>query len=352
MDILCLDAAEVERLLELESLLAGLAEAFKALSSGDVSVPPRISAQVPDAGFLAAMPGYVPSMGIAVKLVSVFPRNHDRGMPSHQALIALFDPDTGTPLCVMDGTYITAFRTAAAAALSAKLLAREDARVLAIIGAGVQGAAHLRLLAQIRRFSATRVASRNHQQARRLAAEQPGASAVESFEEAVGGADVVCLSTHSGEPVVHAEWLKPGAHLTSVGYSPPQGELDPQVARRGTSSCKGASPSILRRPVAASWPASTPIPRPRSGSCCWAGGLGAALRTRSPSTSPWGTRSRMRLPRASCTERRWSRAWAGICVYRFIGSLVNFCTQLRPGTRGPIRLFPTAQTSNPSCEPP
>ena len=86
-------------------------------------MPSRISAQVPDAGFLAAMPGYVPNMGIAVKLASVFPRNHDRGMPSHQALIALFDPDTGTPLCVMGGTYITAFRTAAAAALSAKLLA-------------------------------------------------------------------------------------------------------------------------------------------------------------------------------------------------------------------------------------
>ena len=239
MDILCLDAAEVERLLELESLLAALAEAFKALSSGDVSVPPRISAQVPDAGFLAAMPGYVPSMGIAVKLVSVFPRNHDRGMPSHQALIALFDPDTGTPLCVMDGTYITAVRTAAAAALSVKLLAREDARVLAIIGAGVQGAAHLRLLAQIRRFSATRVASRNHQHARRLAAEQPGACAVESFEEAMRGADVVCLCTHSGEPVVRAEWLKPGAHLTSVGYSPPQGELDPQVARRGNLFVEG-----------------------------------------------------------------------------------------------------------------
>jgi alanine dehydrogenase len=239
VDVLCLDAAEVERLLDAKSLFAALAEAFKALSSGHVSVPPRISAEVPDAGFLAAMPGYVPGMGIAVKLVSVFPRNHDRGMPSHQALIALFDPATGTPLCVMDGTYITAFRTAGAAGLSAKLLAREDATVLAIIGAGVQGAAHLRLLPGIRRFSDTRVASRNQEHARRLAAEQPGARAVESFEEAVRGADVVCLCTHSGEPVVCAEWLKPGAHVTSVGYSPPLGELDPQIARRGNLFVEG-----------------------------------------------------------------------------------------------------------------
>lgn len=239
MDVLSLDAAEVERLLDAESLFAALAEAFKALSSGDVSVPPRISAEVPDAGFLAAMPGYVPGMAIAVKLVSVFPRNHDRGLPSHQALIALFDPDAGTPLCVMDGTYITAFRTAAAAALSAKLLAREDATVLAIIGAGVQGAAHLRLLPQIRRFSATRVASRDHELARRLAAEQPGARAVESFEKAVRGADVVCLCTHSGEPVVRADWLKAGVHVTSVGYSPPRGELDPQIADRGSLFVEG-----------------------------------------------------------------------------------------------------------------
>lgn len=239
MDVLSLDAAEVERLLDAESLFAALAEAFKALSRGDVSVPPRISAEVPDAGFLAAMPGYVPGMAIAVKLVSVFPRNHDRGLPSHQALIALFDPDTGTPLCVMDGTYITAFRTAAAAALSAKLLAREDATVLAIIGAGVQGAAHLRLLPQIRRFSATRVASRDHELARRLAAEQPGARAVESFEKAVRGADVVCLCTHSGEPVVRADWLKAGVHVTSVGYSPPGGELDPQIADRGSLFVEG-----------------------------------------------------------------------------------------------------------------
>ena len=113
-EVLSLDASEVERLLGLEPLLDALAEAFKALTRGEVSVPPRVAAEVPDLGFLGAMPGYVPGMGIAVKLVSVFPRNHDRGLPSHQALIALFDPDTGTPVCVMDGTHITAYRTAAA----------------------------------------------------------------------------------------------------------------------------------------------------------------------------------------------------------------------------------------------
>src|SRR5437868_572062 len=126
-----LEAAQVERLLELDPLLDALAAAFKALSAGEVSVPPRVAAEAGAAGFTAAMPGYVPGMGIAVKLVSVFPENHARGLPSHQALIAVFDAETGSPLCVMDGTYITAYRTAAAAALSARELARDDASVLA-----------------------------------------------------------------------------------------------------------------------------------------------------------------------------------------------------------------------------
>jgi alanine dehydrogenase len=233
MDVLCLDAAEVERLLSLEPLLDALAEAFKALSSGDVSVPPRVSADVSDRGFLGAMPGYVPGMGIAVKLVSVFPRNHERGLPSHQALIAVFDSDSGSPVCVMDGTHITAFRTAAAAALSTRLLARDDAKTLAVIGAGVQGSAHLQLMPLVRDFDAIRVASRDSEHARELASKQPGARVVASFEEAVLGADVVCLCTHSGEPVIEFDWLKPGVHVTSVGYAPPLGELDPEIARRG-----------------------------------------------------------------------------------------------------------------------
>jgi ornithine cyclodeaminase/alanine dehydrogenase-like protein (mu-crystallin family) len=233
LEVLTLNAEEVEGLLDRERLLDALADAFKALSKGDVSVPPRVSAEVPDTGLLGAMPGYVPGIGIAVKLVSVFPHNHDHGLPSHQALIALFDADNGSPQCVMDGTHITAFRTAAGAALSTRLLARDDARVLAVIGAGVQGQAHLRIFPFMRDFRTTRVASRTPEHARELAAEHEGAVAVDSYEEAVRDADVVCLCTHSGEPVVRYDWLRPGAHVTSVGYAPPQGELDPEIARRG-----------------------------------------------------------------------------------------------------------------------
>jgi alanine dehydrogenase len=239
LEVLTLNAEEVERLLDRERLLDALSDAFKALSKGEVSVPPRVSAEVPDTGFLGAMPGYVPGIGIAVKLVSVFPHNHDRGLPSHQALIALFDADNGTAVCVMDGTHITAFRTAAGAALSTRLLARDDARVLAVIGAGVQGQAHLRIFPFIRDFNTIRVASRTPEHARELAAEHEGAVAAASFEEAVRDADVVCLCTHAGEPVIRHEWLRPGVHVTSVGYAPPHGELDPETARRGRLFVEG-----------------------------------------------------------------------------------------------------------------
>src|SRR5919201_2245254 len=168
MEVLTLNAEQVERLLDRKRLIDALAGAFQALSKGEVSVPPRVSAEVPDAGFLGAMPGYVPGRGIAVKLVSVFPHNHDRGLPSHQALIGLFDADTGSPLCVMDGTYITAFRTAASAALSTRLLARGDSRVLAVIGGGVQGHAHLGIFPHVRDFEAVRIASRTPEHAREL----------------------------------------------------------------------------------------------------------------------------------------------------------------------------------------
>ena len=175
------------------------------------------------------MPGYVAGV-LETKLVSVFPANHERGLPSHQALIALFDSETGTPLAVMDGTHITALRTGASSAVSTRHLARADARVLAVLGAGVQGRAHLLAHARVRDFSEVRVASRNPAHARALAAEA-GARAVDSFQEAAEGADVVCFCTDASEPVSHLQWFRPGAHVTSVGASAAGPELDPETIR-------------------------------------------------------------------------------------------------------------------------
>src|SRR5258707_11411354 len=136
--MLVLSRTEVEELLDLDELLDALARAHEELSAGRASLPPRIAAHT-GAGLLGAMPGYLPSAGLGCKLVSLFPGNTDR--PTHQAAIVLFDAENGSPIAMMDGTYITAVRTAGAAALAAKLPAREEAHVLAILGTGEQSRA-------------------------------------------------------------------------------------------------------------------------------------------------------------------------------------------------------------------
>jgi ornithine cyclodeaminase/alanine dehydrogenase-like protein (mu-crystallin family) len=229
--MLVLTRTEVEGLLDLDALLEALAGAHAELSAGSTSLPTRVAAFAGDAGLLAAMPAYLPSAGLGCKLVSLFPGNRDR--PTHQAAIMLFDPATGTPVALMDGTYVTAARTAAASALAARLLARPDARVLAILGTGVQARSHARALDAIREWSEIRIAGRDPAKAEQLAAEL-GATAAASFEAAVRGADVVASTTHSAEPIVHAEWVAPGTHVGSVGYNAPGSELDPALLRAAT----------------------------------------------------------------------------------------------------------------------
>ena len=197
--MLVLSRSEVEELLDLDELMDALARAHEELSAGKASLPPRIAAMTAG-GLLGAMPAYLPSAGLGCKLVTLFPHNTDR--PTHQAAIVLFDPENGSPIALMDGTYITATRTAAAAALAAKLLARDDARVLAILGTGVQSHAAQEMFPRARDFVEVRVAGRGE------------------FEDAVRGADVVHACTHSPEPVVLRDWLAPGAHVGSVGLNP------------------------------------------------------------------------------------------------------------------------------------
>jgi ornithine cyclodeaminase/alanine dehydrogenase-like protein (mu-crystallin family) len=225
MAVLVLAREQVEALLDVDLLLDRLERAFVELSAGRASVPPRVAAFAPD-GFLAAMPGYVDGV-LEAKLVSVFP-GHE---PSHQALIAVFDAETGTPRAVMDGTHITAVRTGASSAVATRALAREDARVLAVLGAGVQARSHLDAVRRVRDFDEVRVASRTHAHAEALAAES-GAAAVELFEETVRGADVVCCCTHAGSPVLRRDWLDPGTHVCSVGVGDGP-ELDEATVNAG-----------------------------------------------------------------------------------------------------------------------
>src|SRR3979490_2169145 len=166
--MLVLTRSDVEDLLDLDELVGALARAHEELSSGAVSMPPRIAAMTAD-GLLAARAAPPPSAGLGCKLVTLFPHNTDR--PTHQAAIVLFDPENGSPIALMDGTYITATRTATAAALAARLLARADAKILAIIGTGVQARTHLRAFAPVRDWAEIRIAGRDLEKAAALAAE-------------------------------------------------------------------------------------------------------------------------------------------------------------------------------------
>ena len=225
-ELLYLSREDVERLLDVDAMLDALGKALIAFSAGITIVPPRVGIRVPDLGIMGTMPGFVPGVALEVKLVSVFPGNHKHGLPSHQGLIALFDESNGAPLAIMDGTYITAIRTGGTAAVATGALARKHAKVLAILGAGVQGASHLETLPRVRDFDEIRIASRDGSKAATLAARHPGARTAGSFEDAVRGADVVACCTDSHEPVIRRDWLKPGAHVSSVGgtFGP---EIDP-----------------------------------------------------------------------------------------------------------------------------
>jgi len=222
--MLVLSRSQVEELLDLDALVEAVAAAQADLSAGAASMPPRIAALVTEHdGLLGVMPAYLPSAGLACKLVTLFPRNRDRH--THQAAIMVFDPDNGSPVALMDGTYITATRTAAASALATRLLAREDASVLAVLGSGVQAQSHGRALAHVRDFTEVRVAARDPAGAEALAREL-GGRAVSSWQEALDGADVVAATTHADEPVVRREWLSPGVHVNSVGLNQSGREVD------------------------------------------------------------------------------------------------------------------------------
>ncbi|MFE7546039.1 ornithine cyclodeaminase family protein [Streptomyces platensis] len=231
--MLVLGRSQVEALLEMDALIDALASAMTDLSAGRASAPDRVAVTVPERdGFLAAMPGHVPSADVLMsKLVSVFPHNGGTPVPTHQALIIAFDPHTGEPTALLDGTAITAARTAAGSALSARLLAREDASVLAVLGTGAQARSHAEAMCRVRPIRQIRVAGRDRTKAAALADELSAAlqipvEAAATWAEALDGADIAAATTHSVEPVIRRSWLAPGVHVTSVGFNPDGREID------------------------------------------------------------------------------------------------------------------------------
>src|SRR5205823_5238156 len=168
----------------------------------------------PPGGFLGLMPALTPD-GLGLKAVTFYPSNAERGIPTHMATILLIDPQTGMPLAIMDGRLITEMRTAAVSAAATKLLASPDAKVLAVLGSGVQAHSHAEALRLVRRFQEIRVWSPTREHTERFAKEI-SAKAM-SAEEAVRDADTIVTATNSKTPVLKGSWLKSGCHVNVVG---------------------------------------------------------------------------------------------------------------------------------------
>jgi ornithine cyclodeaminase/alanine dehydrogenase-like protein (mu-crystallin family) len=229
--VLILSHGDVIGALSPDACADAMAEVLAAHARGEAQMPLRSVVRFEGAaGFMGLMPAWRggEESAFALKSLCLMPGNPARGLDTHQGTVTLFDGATGVPTAILDASAVTAVRTAAVSAVATRTLAREDARVLAILGAGVQGKAHLKALVGVREFDDVRVYSPTEAHARALAAAGDGlARVVSSAEDAVRGADVVVLATSAREPVLRRDWLESGAHINAVGASQPSvRELD------------------------------------------------------------------------------------------------------------------------------
>src|SRR5213082_762001 len=214
-----LDEQKVRKHLQIEELIPAMEKALIDFSAGKVTQPVRSVITVdPPGGFFGMMPALTPD-GLGIKIVTFYATNAERGLPTHMATIFLVDPETGAPLAIMDGRLITEMRTAAVSAAATKLLAPTEAKILAILGSGVQAHSHAEALRLVRQFEEIRVWSPTREHAEQFATEI-GAKSMPA-EEAVRGADVIVTATSSKTPVLHGSWLKSGCHVNAVGASRP-----------------------------------------------------------------------------------------------------------------------------------
>ena len=217
--VLTLSEAAIARVLKYEQLIPAMEKALSAFSGGRVIQPVRNMLTIEEGKrFLGIMPA-VAEDGMGAKLVCFFPKNAGTSVPTHLAMIMLFEPETGKPLALLDGRLITEMRTAAVSAAVTKYLAPDGSKVLTLLGSGVQAHAHLQALRHIGNFEEVRVWSRTRGHAQRFA-ELHNAIAMD-LEQAVRGADVLVTATNAVEPFLKGEWLKQGAHVNAVGSPRP-----------------------------------------------------------------------------------------------------------------------------------
>lgn len=235
--MIVLSESDVERLLTMKGVMDAVERTLKALAEGRAHLPLRTRVRSERyGGDILSMPALVEDFGLyTTKIVSVYPENPKRGLPTINASLIVFDASTGTPLALMAASHLTAMRTGAITGVATKYLARRDARVLAVIGCGVQGRTQALGVAEARRLEEVRAYDVVREKAERYAEEMSRRLGIDvrvagSAEEAVKGADIVVTATTSSEPVVKRSWLSPGVHINAIGaYTPEMRELDTET---------------------------------------------------------------------------------------------------------------------------
>ena len=228
MDIPFIDKEKIASLLTMQECILVMEKMFRSLANGEAAQPLRSLMWLPGRkGLLGMMPGYDKTAEVmGIKLISVFHGNRDKGYPSHQGVVILFDANNGQPLMIFDASEITALRTAAASALATKLLSREDAGLLSIIGSGEQAERHIESILLVRKIRQINIWSRNEKNATSLANKISARYNVpiivyKNAEEAVRDANIICTVTSSPQPVVLGGWINKGTHINAVGSSTP-----------------------------------------------------------------------------------------------------------------------------------
>lgn len=227
MELLIINAAQVRRLLPMTACMDEMAKALQALGQGELQNPLRTFTWLPEKrGLLAAMPAVAPDV-MGIKVISVMPGNITTAYESHMGAVLLFETTYGRPLAMLDASEITTIRTAAVSGVATRLLAREDASDLAILGTGVQAISHLEAMLVARNIKRVRAWSRTIENRQKFVAQAQaqfgvGVELADTAEQAVIGADIICTATASTQPVLKGDWLSAGAHLNVVGAATPQ----------------------------------------------------------------------------------------------------------------------------------
>jgi len=252
---LLLSRSDVQRALRMEDAIGLVERGFVEFGEGGVDMPQRPVIAVPEHDGLAIfMPALVRQMGaLAIKTVTAFKKNPKKGLPTIFGTVTLLDIETGSPLSIMDGGYLTAVRTGAASGVATKYLAREDASIAAIFGAGVQGATQLEAVCTVRNIGEVRVFDTDREAAERFAREMGGRGpipdnikVVDSAKEALAGADVVATATTSPTPILDGDDLSPGVHVNGVGsHAPKMRELDTKTVVRSKIVCDSVEACLV-----------------------------------------------------------------------------------------------------------